>query len=267
MRIPPEILETADDVGRVAASLVADGIERANAEGRSFVLGCPSGRSAQTTYEHLAREVAARDLDLRLFVVALMDEYVERDGEGFRAVASDLPHSCVGFGIREIVAPLNRAAGAGRGIPDENLWYPDAAAPEDYDARLAAIGGIDTFLLASGSSDGHVALNPVDAPASTTTRVVALEDTTRRDNLSTFPTFRGIDDVPQFGVTVGIRTIRDQSKAVIMLALGEQKQEAVLRLESADAYDPSWPATVLSECRSPRFFIDRAAGALLETAS
>ena len=66
----------------------------------------------------------------------------------------------------------------------------------------------------------------------TTTRVVALEETTRRDNLSTFPTFRGLDDVPQFGVTVGIRTIRELSKSVIMLALGEQKQEAVRRLES-----------------------------------
>jgi glucosamine-6-phosphate deaminase len=182
-------------------------------------------------------------------------------------VASDQPHSCIGFGEREIVAPLNRAARPGRRIPAENLWFPLADAPGEYDERLRAAGGIDIFLLASGSSDGHVALNPVDAAASTTTRVVALEETTRRDNLSTFPTFRGIDDVPQYGVTVGIRTIRDLSKAVIMLALGEQKQEAVRRLGSAHAYDPSWPATVLSECRDPHFFIDRAAGALLETAS
>ena len=267
MRIEPQILDTADDVGRAAAAIVADGIERANAEGRPFILGCPSGRSAQTTYVHLAREVAERDLDLSHLVIALMDEYVVRVGAGFSPVPRDQPHSCIGFGEREIVAPLNRAARPGRGIPDANLWYPHADAPDEYDERLAAAGGIDVFLLASGSSDGHIALNPVDAAVSTTTRIVALEDSTRRDNLSTFPTFRGLDDVPQFGVTVGIRTIRDLSKAVIMLALGEQKQEAVRRIGSADAYDPSWPATVLSECREPHFFIDRAAGALLETAS
>ena len=258
MRIQPEILETADDVGRVAASIVADGIESANAEGRAFILGCPSGRSAQTT---------ERDLDLSRVVIALMDEYVVPDGESFRPVPRDQPHSCIGFGKREIVALLNRASRPGRRIPDANLWFPHADAPDEYDTRLEAAGGIDIFLLASGSSDGHVALNPVDAPEWTTTRVVALEETTRRDNLSTFPTFRGIDDVPGFGVTVGIRTIRELSKAVIMLALGEQKQEAVRRLGSADVYDPSWPATVLSECRQPHFFIDRAAGALLETAS
>lgn len=266
MRISPEIHNTADEVGRVAAAIVADGIALANQQGRPFVIGCPSGRSAQTTYEHLAREVAQRDLDLSSFVIALMDEYVERDGDGFRAVPAHLPHSCVGFGLREIVAPLSLAARHGRGIPEANLWFPDVTAPEDYEAKLTAIGGIDFFLLASGSSDGHVALNPVGSAASTITRVVALEDTTRRDNLSTFPTFRSIDDVPKFGVTVGIRTIREQSKAVIMLALGEQKQEAVRRLELADAYDPLWPATVLSECRSPRFIIDRAASALLKTA-
>lgn len=267
MRIEPQILDTADDVGRAAAALVADGIERANAEGRAFVLGCPSGRSAQTTYAHLAREVAERDLDLNLVVIALMDEYVVRADAGFSPVPRDQPHSCIGFGEREIVAPLNRAARPGRGIPAAHLWYPHADAPEEYDDRLRMIGGIDIFLLASGSSDGHVALNPVDAAVSTTSRIVALEETTRRDNLSTFPTFRGIEDVPEFGVTVGIRTIRDLSKAVIMLALGQQKQEAVRRLESADAYDPSWPATVLSECREPHFFVDRAAAALLETAS
>lgn len=267
MRIEPEILETADDVGRAAASIVADGIAKANDEGRAFILGCPSGRSAQTTYAHLAREIDERDLDLSRVVIALMDEYVAPDGESFSPVPRDQPHSCIGFGEREIVALLNGVARPGRRIPDENLWFPNADEPEEYDRRLLAAGGIDIFLLASGSSDGHVALNPVDAPAWSTTRIVALEETTRRDNLSTFPTLRGIDDVPQFGVTVGIRTIRELSKSVIMLALGEQKQEAVRRLGSADTYDPSWPATVLSECREPHFFIDRAAGALLETAS
>jgi glucosamine-6-phosphate deaminase len=266
MRVPPEIFDTADDVGLRAAGVVADGIAAANARDLPYVLGCPSGRSAKSTYEALAGEVSRRGLDLSRVVIALMDEYVEREAGGYRPVAVDRAHSCVGFGLREIVAPLSAAAGPGKGIAPENLWFPDVDAPGEYDSRLESIGGIDVFLLATGSSDGHIALNPIGSDPASVTRIVDLEDSTRRDNLSTFPTFDTIEDVPHVGVTVGIGTIRDHSKAVIMVALGQQKGEAVRRIGSADRYDPDWPATILSECRSPLFLIDRAAAHLLETA-
>lgn len=267
MRVPPEIFPTADDVGRRAAVVLADGIADAAASGRSYVIGCPSGRSAMSTYAALADEVARRGLDLSHVVIALMDEYVEKGPDGFRTVDADEPHSCVGFGRREIVAPLSAAAAEGKGIPADNLWFPDVDAPAEYDRRLDAIGGIDVFLLATGSSDGHIALNPVGSDRESETRIVALEASTRRDNLSTFPTFASIDDVPRFGVTVGIRTIRELSASVIMVALGDQKSEAVRRIGQVSEYDPSWPASVLSECRSPLFLIDRHAAGLLESAS
>jgi len=192
MRIAPEILDTADDVGREAALQIADAIAEAAAEGRTFVLGCPSGRSPIATYANLAALVAERDLDLSTVVVALMDEYVEAAGDGYRAIDPDLPHSCVGFGRREILGLLNAAATPGHRIPDAGLWHPDPAAPAgEYDRALAAAGGIDVFLLASGASDGHVALNPVGAAADTVTRVVPLGEDTRRDNLSTTSLWAG----------------------------------------------------------------------------
>ncbi|MFP3466802.1 6-phosphogluconolactonase [Leifsonia sp. SIMBA_070] len=266
MRIAPEILDTPDEVGRTAAGLIADAIQAATAAGRPFVLGCPSGRSPLTTYEQLAVLVAERDLDLSRVVVALMDEYVEKTADGFRAVDPALPHSCLGFGRREIVDRLNAAARPGRRIPDRNLWSPDPEAQEgDYDRALEAAGGIDVFLLASGASDGHVALNPVGAAADTLTRVVALGEDTRRDNLGTFPTLGRLEDAPRYGVTVGIRTIRDLSRSVIMVVTGEHKQGTVRRLAAAEAYEPDWPATILTQCASPRFLVDRSAAALLQT--
>ncbi|KQR50746.1 hypothetical protein ASF88_16045 [Leifsonia sp. Leaf336] len=266
MRIAPEILDTADDVGREAAAEIADAIAEAAAHGRTFVLGCPSGRSPIATYAHLAALVAERDLDLSRVVVALMDEYVEEAEGGFRAIDPDLPHSCVGFGRREILGLLNAAATPEHRIPEENLWYPDAAAPAgQYDRALAEAGGIDVFLLASGASDGHVALNPVGAGADTVTRVVPLGEDTRRDNLGTFPTLRSLDEAPRFGVTVGIATIRELSRRALMVVTGEHKRETVQRLAAADAYEPDWPATVLSECSDARFLVDRSAAGLLQT--
>jgi glucosamine-6-phosphate deaminase len=266
MRVTPEILETADDVGSAAAAILADGIEAANRAGRRFVLGCPSGRSGKSTYLALAREVHERALDLGALVIAMMDEYVEPDGVGYRPISPDLAHSCVGFGRREIVAPLSEAAGPGRGIPSESLWAPDPSDPGSYDGRLSDAGGIDVFLLASGATDGHVALNPVGAEPDSRTRVVELMKSTRQDNLLTFPSLPDLGSVPRFGITVGIATIRELSRSVIMLTIGAGKTEAVRRLAAAWTYEPTWPATVLSDCRDPQFFADREAAALLRPA-
>lgn len=267
MSIAPEILATPDDVGRAAATQIADAIQAASAEGRPFVLGCPSGRSPLTTYEQLELLVSERDLDLSGVIIALMDEYVEKTDDGFGTVDASLPHSCVGFGRRDILQRLNAGARPGHRIPEWNLWYPDPrAADGDYDRALKEVGGIDIFLLASGASDGHVALNPVGSHADTVTRVVALGEETRRDNLGTFPTLGSIEHAPRYGVTVGIKTIRELSRAVIMVVTGEHKQSTVQRLAAADEYEPDWPATIFTQCASPRFLVDRSAAGQLQTA-
>jgi glucosamine-6-phosphate deaminase len=268
MRVLPEVHDSADQVGRQAAEEIAAGIESAADAGRSFVLGCPSGRSPLRTYAHLAEIVAERNLGLRHVIIAMMDEYVVRDGDGFRLIDLDLPHSCVGFGRRKILEPLNAVAPVEGRIPEGNLWYPDPAAePGAYDRALAEAGGIDIFLLASGASDGHVALNPAGTSAGSLTRIVELGEDTRRDNLATFPSLRRLEEVPQYGVTVGIATIRDLSRAVILVVTGNHKQITVRRLAAADSYQPDWPATVVTDCASPRFLADREAAALLPAAS
>jgi glucosamine-6-phosphate deaminase len=210
----------------------------------------------------LAREVADRRLDLTGLVIVMMDEYVERDdGTGeMRLIDSTAPHSCLRFGQTEIVDRLNAAAGPGRGITQDRYWVPDPAAPGGYDRQIAGHGGVDLFILASGAGDGHVAFNPPGTGPDTATRVIRLADQTRRDNLHTFPSFgKDIDRVPRYGVTVGVGTIREQSKQVVMVAHGAPKARAVRRVAEADSYRPEWPATILADCASPLLFIDEAA--------
>lgn len=260
MPVPLEVHDSPTAVGLRAAEVIARGIAAAAAEGRRYVLGCPSGRSPLPTYAELARLVAERGLDLRPVIIALMDEYVSRTGDGFAPVDDRLPHSCVGFARRRILAPLNAAAAPGRGVGEHGLRHPDpAAAPGEYDRELAGLGGIDLFLLASGASDGHIALNPAGTGADSVTRVVALAEATRRDNQATFPTLRRLSDVPTHGVTVGIATIRDLSRSVIMITTGVGKRVAVRHLAAADGYRTDWPATVLADCRDPLLLVDRAA--------
>ena len=265
VRVDPVVVPDADAVGAAAADLILARLAEHPAD-TPFLLGCPGGRSPSTTYAALARAAAADRLDLSRLVVVMMDEYVVQQPSG-ALVAEDATalHSCRRFGRVEILDRLGAGLPPALRVPAGSLWVPDPADPDAYDGRIADAGGIDLFLLASGASDGHVAFNPPGSGAFSRCRVVALPDSTRRDNLATFPSFGGdLAAVPTHGVTVGIGTIRELSREVVMVAHGADKQEAARRLTQATAYEPDWPATVLADCRDPHLIIDRAAAAGLD---
>lgn len=259
MQIQPQVFDNSESLGRAAASEIADAI--AASSGRPFLLGCPGGRSPSSTYAALANLAQERELDLSRVIIVMMDDYLVETPLG--ALARESPkaaHSCERFAREMILGPLNAAVGVARCIPEENLWFPGLAAPEEYDERIQAAGGVDFFILASGASDGHIAFNPPGSHISSKTRVVELPESTRRDNLATFPSFADkLENVPRYGITVGIDTIKSHSKSVLLLCHGEDKGAAVGRLAAALGYQMEWPATIFTECRNPRFFIDRAA--------
>ncbi len=232
-------------LGRALAERIASQIAAARRDGRPYVLGCPGGRTPVTTYAALAELVAGSDLDH--VVIAMMDEYVLDAPR--RLVDADAPYSCRRFGREHIAGPL--------GIPDDRYLVPEL--DTDYDDRLERLGGVDLFLLASGASDGHIGFNPQGSPSDSTTRVVALAEATRQDNLGTFPVLGSIENVPRYGITVGIDTIRQLSRSAVMVVHGAHKAEAATRLREAEAYDPKWPATVVADCQEAELFIDQAA--------
>jgi glucosamine-6-phosphate deaminase len=227
---------TFADAAALGGALADEIQERHDRSDGSFLLGCPGGRSLRSTYAALA----GRPLD-RL-VVVMMDEYV--------GAPPDAHHSCARFAHEEIAAPL--------GIPAERVWLPDARDPEAYDRQIAAAGGIDLFLLASGATDGHVAFNPPGSPRDSRTRVVELAESTRRDNLATFPDFAGLDEVPTRGVSVGVATIAG-ARAARLVLLGAGKRSAARRLLALDDYDPAWPASIVHAIPDAEIWLDQEA--------
>jgi len=203
-----------------------------------FLLGCPGGRTPLTTY----RALAARRADLSRLVVVMMDEYLE--------APAGAHYSCRRFAARELIEPLRLRA--------DQVWLPDADDPEAYDERVAAAGGIDLFLLASGASDGHVAFVPPGAPRDAHTSVVAIAESTRRDNLATFPAFGSLADVPTHGVTVGLGTIA-AARALRLVLHGTDKRAATRRLLALDRFDPEWPASIVHEHEDAEIWVDRDA--------
>jgi glucosamine-6-phosphate deaminase len=226
------------DAEALGEALAAEILARYEAGDGPFLLGCPGGRTPLTTY----RALAARRPRLDRLVVVMMDEYV--------GAPIDAHYSCRGFALRELAGPL--------GLRADQLWLPDAVDPAAYDERIAAAGGIDLFLLASGASDGHVAFVPPGAPREGRTAVLAIAETTRRDNLATFPRFASLAEVPTHGVSVGLATIA-ASRAVRLVLHGAGKREAARRVLALDGFDPSWPVSIVHECRDAEVWVDEDA--------
>ena len=219
---------TPDDIGERVADLI---LER-----DAVVLGCPAGRTPVPIYEALARRV-----DVSRFRIVMMDEYVV-DGQW---APIDAPHSCRGF--------------IARYFPMENVHTPDPADPLAYEDVIDSLGGVDLFILALGSTDGHVAFNPPGSSADSRTRVIELSEETRRDNLGTFPSFGSLDEVPRHGVSVGLGTIVDKSRSAVLVAHGAHKADAVAHTLALDHFDASWPASIIYNCANPSIVVDAAA--------
>ncbi len=226
------VFDDADDLGAALADAILDAYGRSHDR---FLLGCPGGRTPLTTY----RALAERRADLSRLVVVMMDEFV--------GAPADAHYSCRGFAERELAGPL--------GLRDDQVWLPDAAT---YDERIAAAGGIDIFLLASGASDGHVAFVPPGSPRGSGTEIVEIADSTRRDNLATFPAFAALDEVPRHGVTVGLGTIC-AARSLRLVLHGANKREATARLLAVEDFDPEWPASIVHEHDDAEIWVDRAA--------
>jgi glucosamine-6-phosphate deaminase len=257
-KAPLRIFETAEAIGEHLAKRLLAEIEGARQSGRRYLLGCPTGRTPKPLYAAIARALAARPQDLSFLTLVMMDEYLVRRGSSYEYAAADNEWSCHHFVGAMIVEPWNSALNATMKLQWESIWFPDPRDPPSYDAKIAEAGGIDFFVLASGASDGHVAFNPPGSPCDSTTRVVALSPETRRDNLSTFPTFGSLVNVPTHGITVGIATIA-RAKAKAMMVTGEGKRLTLQRLTAADSYQADWPATVVHEGTDGEILCDRAA--------
>lgn len=193
-----------------AGALVADEIVRLIEFRPDAVLGLATGSTPLPVYEALRDRLAGRDVSqVRGFA---LDEYVGIDPahpESYRSVIR-----------REVVEPL--------GLDPERIRVPDGSldgiehAGADYEAAIAAAGGVDLQILGIGT-DGHIGFNEQGSSFGSRTRVKTLTEQTRADNARFFDS---IDQVPMHCITQGLATILD-ARHLVLLAFGAGKARAV----------------------------------------
>ncbi|GIX07459.1 MAG: glucosamine-6-phosphate deaminase [Candidatus Poribacteria bacterium] len=133
------------------------------------------------------------------------------------------------------------------------------AACRNYEAQIRAAGGVDLWILGIGQ-DGHIAFNEPGSPPDSRTRLIRLEESTRRANADFF----GGDpqQVPTHAITVGIGTILE-ARELILLAKGSAKAE-ILEAAVCGPETAQVPASFLRRHPRCRLILDpEAAGRLL----
>ncbi len=256
--IPALVFDDERSLAWHLAEKIAGEIQAAENTGLQFLLGCPCGRSPLKTYQMLAKLSADRQFDLSNLVLVMMDEYAVKTSDAFVYCPENAHYSCRRFARQEIFELINNGLPLKKQIRTENMWFPDPANPAEHDSRVEKAGGVDIFIAAVGASDYHVAFNPPGSPMDSESRIIKLNGKTREDNLSTFPNFLNLSEVPEYGVSVGLKTIL-HSQNIALIVNGEHKRGAAKALHSLDGFDPCVPASVVYESQNAVAYFDRVA--------
>ena len=120
-----------------------------------------------------------------------------------------------------------------------------------YDEEIKAKGGIDIQLLGLGS-DGHIAFNEPGTPFNTLTHIAELTEQTISDNARFF---ESIDDVPTKACTMGLKSIMN-AKKIVLIATGKSKAEAVRQLINGEVSE-TWPCTILRNHPDVVIYVDK----------
>jgi len=226
---------------------------------KRLVLGCPGGRSLKKTYFYIGRLSTKLNISLNNLTIVMMDEYVDKKKGKYFLVNPKSHYSCVRFSQQVIKRLFNYQKNKKNEFKKENILFPPIDFPNAYDKKIIKIGGIDVFLLASGSSDGHVAFNNVNSKLNQGTHIEKLSKKTREDNMKTFPQFKKLSDVPKYGLTVGLKTIYSLSKQGILVLAGKEKRTAFHKIHSLKKFDREWPASIIYKCKKNSIYVNKKA--------
>lgn len=193
------------------------------------VLGLATGSTPVGTYRQLIEWYGKGDLDFSRVSTVNLDEY--------RGLTHTDPQSYYYFMQENLFDHVNIDKTATH-VPDGT--NPDAAdACAKHEQIIKSLGGIDLQLLGLGNN-GHIGFNEPGAAFEKETHLVDLAESTIRANARFFAS---IDEVPKQAYTMGIRTIM-QAKKILVVVSGESKADIVSRAFFGPV-TPEVPASIL----------------------
>ena len=174
------------------------------------VLGLATGSSPLGTYRQLIEWYKKGDLDFSEVKSVNLDEY--------KGLPKDNDQSYYYFMHQNFFKDIN--------INPENTHIPNGMEPDSekecsrYNQVISDLGGIDLQLLGLGHN-GHTGFNEPDTAFAKMTHCVDLAPSTIEANKRFFAS---ADDVPRQAYTMGIKTIM-QARKILLIVSGEDKAQ------------------------------------------
>lgn len=214
-----------NEMSRKAANIIsAQVIMKMNS-----VLGLATGSSPMGAYKQLIEWYEKGDLDFSEVRSINLDEY--------KGLSKENVQSYYYFMKQNLFRHIN--------IQPSNTYIPNGIAENKveecirYDAVIHSLGGIDLQLLGLGHN-GHIGFNEPDQAFEKGTHCVALTQSTMDANSHLF---ENPQDVPAYAYTMGIKTIM-QAKKILIIVSGEEKAK-IVRQAFFGPVTPSVPASIL----------------------
>ena len=242
------VVEDHDDIARLVAERIAAIIRDRTARGKPAVLGLATGSTPIGVYRELIRLHKA-GLSFRNVITFNLDEYYP--------MPVDSVHAYYRYMWENLFSHID--------IEPSNVHLPPGTiarehvdeACREYEAQIEQAGGIDFQILGIGKT-GHIGFNEPGSGEKSRTRLVHLDNVTRKDAAADF---FGENNVPREAITMGVATILG-AREIAILATGEHKS-AIVRRAVEGEIDREVAATFLQRHASTTFYVDRAAAAEL----
>jgi glucosamine-6-phosphate deaminase len=240
-KIPTHIFATMDEGSFELAKEIAAGIKDKESKNEKYVMVLPGGRSPHSVFNHLIKLHKNGELSFNNVIVFLLYEFYPLSS----ATNSNLHQTKKAF--------LNHID-----IPRENIFYPDGFMDKntiyefskEYEEKIKSYGGIDIAILGIGLA-GTIGLNSAGTTSASRTHFVLMDNTSRKESAQLF---NSIENVPEGVITMGLGTIMD-SKKIVLISWGESKSAILKKTIEGPAID-SIPSTCLQHHTNVNIYVD-----------
>lgn len=248
-KLPVRIFDKESDAAEKVARHIADLIKLKKSQGKMAVLGLATGASPVSTYANLVRMHKEEGLSFRNVITFNLDEYYP--------MQPDASQSYVAFMDEHLFNHID--------IDRKNIHIPDGTLAKediaeyclDYERKIGAVGGLDIQILGIGRT-GHIGFNEPGSAPNSGTRLVTLDDLTRRDASREFG---GKENVPTKAITMGVGTIF-KAREIILLAWSKKKAPIIKKAVEGEI-SGNVPATFLQLSDNVEFVLDKDAASEL----
>ncbi|MEC1635153.1 glucosamine-6-phosphate deaminase [Bacillus mojavensis] len=218
-----------EDLCKLSAVIIKECVQAK----KDAVLGLATGSTPVGLYKQLISDYQAGVIDFSKVITFNLDEYA--------GLSPSHPQSYNNFMHEHLFQHIN--------VQPDHIHIPQGDNPQleaeckVYEELIRQAGGIDVQILGIGSN-GHIGFNEPGSDFEERTRIVRLSESTVQANARFF----GGDPVlvPRLAISMGIKTIMEFSKHIVLLANGEEKADAIQKMAEGPV-TPEVPASILQQ--------------------